>query len=233
MVQKGPDQPKMVPNGQKHFKWPLWCLLDPFGPLLIVDNPAMFGHFWSKIDQFWAIPSLERWPPKWKKAHHHKVSYLWPACRTPKHPVWIINMTTMNEKCKKWVNIQWRNCCFFCHFLLWMASYGPEGSFLLIFWARDDLVKVLWKWDTWKCQTNLPSLLKEASLYEKEKDKNIFKIFRSRKSDGKIVAGTKMKKRFLSGIRSDTLELWEALDIKCIVLEAPSYPCSTQTGQKG
>ena len=51
--------------------------------------------------------------------------------------------------------------------------------------------------------------------------------------DGKIVAGTKMKKRFLSGIRSDTLELWEALDIKCIVLEAPSYPCSIQTGQKG
>ena len=122
---------------------------------------------------------------------------------------------------------------FFCHFLLWIASYGPEGSFLLIFWARDDLVKVLWKWDTWKCQTNLPSLLKEASLYEKEKDKNIFKIFRSRKSDGKIVAGTKMKKRFLSGIRSDTLELWESLDIKCIVLEAPSYPCSTLTGQKG
>ena len=37
----------------------------------------------------------------------------------------------------------------------------------------------------------------------------------------------------MSGIRSENLEVWESLDIKCLVLEAPSYPCSTQTGQKG
>ena len=64
MVQKGPDGPKRVPNGQKHLGWPFWSLLDPFGPLWNVDKPAMFGHFWSKVDHFWAIPSHERWTPK-------------------------------------------------------------------------------------------------------------------------------------------------------------------------
>ena len=31
-VQKGPDGPKRVPNGQKHLGWPFWSLSDPFGP---------------------------------------------------------------------------------------------------------------------------------------------------------------------------------------------------------
>ena len=52
--------PKGVPNGQKHFGWPFWSLLDPFGPLWSVDRPAMFGHFWSKIDHFWVIPNACR-----------------------------------------------------------------------------------------------------------------------------------------------------------------------------
>ena len=41
-------------NGPKRQKWPLWN----------ADRPAMFGHFWSKMDHFWAIPSHERWTPK-------------------------------------------------------------------------------------------------------------------------------------------------------------------------
>ena len=48
MVQKGPDGPKRVPNGQKHLGWPFWSLLDPFGPLWNADRPAMFGQFGPK-----------------------------------------------------------------------------------------------------------------------------------------------------------------------------------------
>ena len=36
-----------------------------------------------------------------------------------------------------------------------IASYGSERSFLLIFSARDDLVKVSCKSDAWKCQNQL------------------------------------------------------------------------------
>ena len=39
--------------------------------------------------------------------------------------------------------------------LPWKASYGSEKSFLLIFSARDDLVKVSWKSDVGKCQNQL------------------------------------------------------------------------------
>ena len=48
---------------------------------------------------------------------------------------------------KKWL--------FFAIFLPWMARYGSETSFLLIFGARDDLVKVSWKSDARKCQNQL------------------------------------------------------------------------------
>ena len=47
MVQKGPDGPKRVPNGQKQVGWPFQSLLDSFGRLWNVDKPAMFGHFWA------------------------------------------------------------------------------------------------------------------------------------------------------------------------------------------
>ena len=43
----------------------------------------------------------------------------------------------------------------FAIILPWMASYGSERSFLLIFSARDDLVKVSWKSDARKCQNQL------------------------------------------------------------------------------
>ena len=61
MAQNGPDGPKRVPNGQKHLGWPFWTLLDPFGPLWNVDKPAMFGHFWSKMDHFWRLPAMDLW----------------------------------------------------------------------------------------------------------------------------------------------------------------------------
>ena len=39
-----------------------------------------------------------------------------------------------------------------------MASYGSEISFLLVFSARDDLVKVSWKSDAQKCQNQVTLL---------------------------------------------------------------------------
>ena len=40
---------------------------------------------------------------------------------------------------------------FIAIILPWMARYGSKRSFLLIFSARDDLVKVSWKSDAGKC----------------------------------------------------------------------------------
>ena len=48
-----------------------------------------------------------------------------------------------------------KNWPFFAIILPWMARYGSETSFLLIFSARDDLVKVSWKSDARKCQNQL------------------------------------------------------------------------------
>ena len=45
----------------------------------------------------------------------------------------------------------------FCHYP-WMASYEPERCFVLIFSVRDDLVKVSWKSDGWKCQNQVTLL---------------------------------------------------------------------------
>ena len=48
-----------------------------------------------------------------------------------------------------------KNWPFVAIILPWMASYGPERSLLLIFSARDDLVKVSWKSDARKCQNQV------------------------------------------------------------------------------
>ena len=45
-VQMGPKGSQMVKNTFR------LTILDPFGPLWNVDKPAMFGHFWSKMDHF-------------------------------------------------------------------------------------------------------------------------------------------------------------------------------------
>ena len=88
-LQSGPKGSKRDQNGQPKSFWSfgtplgsIWTLLDhfrqkwffalngqsrvwdPFGPLWQVDKPAMFGHFWSKMDHFWAITSHERWTSK-------------------------------------------------------------------------------------------------------------------------------------------------------------------------
>ena len=59
---------QMSPKGSrsKQLYWYLgpFCLLDHFVPLWNIDKPAMFDHFWSKMDHFWALPSQEQWTPK-------------------------------------------------------------------------------------------------------------------------------------------------------------------------
>ena len=51
--------------------------------------------------------------------------------------------------------IPWKKWSFFAIILPWMANYGSENSFLLIFIAGDGLVKVSWKSDAQNCQTQL------------------------------------------------------------------------------
>ena len=53
---------------------------------------------------------------------------------------------------------------FFAIILPWMASYGSEISFLLVFSARDDLVKVSWKSDAQKCQHEVTPLTLTTSV---------------------------------------------------------------------
>ena len=43
----------------------------------------------------------------------------------------------------------------FCHYLAMNGKVWVEKKFLLIFSARDDLVKVSGKSDAWKCQNQL------------------------------------------------------------------------------
>ena len=63
--------------------------------------------------------------------------------------------------------------------------YGSERSFLLMFSARDDLVKVSWKSDAWKCQNQLTppyfDLLSERyqPLYHDRHDRRSCKIHAS------------------------------------------------------
>ena len=53
-----------LPLAQKGPKWSKTLrltILVPFGPLWNVDKPAMFGHFWSKMDLFWRLPAMDLW----------------------------------------------------------------------------------------------------------------------------------------------------------------------------
>ena len=132
-------------------------LLNPFGSLCNVDKPSMLGHFWSKVDHFWAIPTPQSWTvdPRVKKGLSPGlfcIAYLQnPNTPRLKHKcgrnLWKMSQKKGQNSMRKWP--------FFAIILLWMASYGSERSFLLIFSARDDLVKVSWKSDAGKCQNQL------------------------------------------------------------------------------
>ena len=100
MVQKEPDGPQKVPNGQKHLGLPYWPLLNPFRPLLTLTSLPCWAIFGQKWTIFGPSPVMNGGPQSEKKAHHH-ISYVWPACGTSISPVWNINMFVIYEKCQK------------------------------------------------------------------------------------------------------------------------------------
>ena len=114
-------------------------LLNPFGPLCNVDKPSMLGHFWSKVDHFRAIPTPQSWTvdPRVKKSLSPGlfcIAYLQnPNTPRLKHKcgrnLWKMSQKKGQNSMRKWP--------FFAIILLWMASYGSEKSFLLIFSARE------------------------------------------------------------------------------------------------
>ena len=61
---------------------------------------TMMPTIWS--NQTGSVPSANysvmNGGPQSKKKAHHQVSYVWPACRTPKVPVWNINTHAIYEK---------------------------------------------------------------------------------------------------------------------------------------
>ena len=62
-------RPANVPKGTKMVNPSVLTIRDPFGPSWTHLGPAgptwaMFGHYWSKMDHFWTIPTRERWTPK-------------------------------------------------------------------------------------------------------------------------------------------------------------------------
>ena len=66
-----------------------------------------------------------------------------PACRTPQFPVWNMNIAAIYEQCQKYVKIPGKNGCILplsCH--EWQVMGPKEVFYVLIFSARDDLVKV-------------------------------------------------------------------------------------------
>ena len=60
-VWNGPKWSRWARKGPKWSKTLRLTILDPFGPLWNVDKPAMFGHFWSKMDHFWRLPAMDLW----------------------------------------------------------------------------------------------------------------------------------------------------------------------------
>ena len=90
MVQKGPDQPKWSKTLGS-------TIVDPFETLMSLPCLAIFGP----------SPVLYGGPESKRKAHHHQVSFVWPANRIPKHPIWNINMVAMSKigqnSMKKWL----------------------------------------------------------------------------------------------------------------------------------
>ena len=74
-------------SGQKYLgRPPFWTHLDHFGTLTSLPCLASFGPKWTI---FGPSPVIHGGHQSKKKAHH-QVSYVWPACRTPKFHVWIL-----------------------------------------------------------------------------------------------------------------------------------------------
>ena len=78
--------------------WPIKAF--PFGLVESKAGLPCLAFFGQKRALFRQTPAKTGGPESKKKVHH-QVSYMWPACRTPKPPVWNINMAAIDEKCQK------------------------------------------------------------------------------------------------------------------------------------
>ena len=129
-------------------------VFDNFGPFWITLERWQACHFWSFLVQngpFLGHPRSWMVDPRVKKAHHHVC--LW----NPKTPCLEHEYGCNLRKMTKTGQNSMTNGRFFAIILPWLASYGPERSFLVIFSARDDLVKVSCKSDARKCQNQVTS----------------------------------------------------------------------------
>ena len=100
LIQKGPDGPQRVPNGQKHFSLPFGLFrtyFDHYGTLTSLPGWAIFGPnetiFGPKRIIFGPSPFMNSGPLSKKRLITR--SPVWPACRAPKPPFWNINMAAI------------------------------------------------------------------------------------------------------------------------------------------
>ena len=134
-VQMGPKGSIMVKNTYVDHLGPFRTLLDHFGVLTSLPCLALFGPKWTI---FGPSPVMNGRPQSKKKGSSPRllcVGCLWnpKSCHKYGHNPYKMSKIGQNSM-KKWP--------FFAIILQRMASYGSKTSFLLIFSARDDLVKV-------------------------------------------------------------------------------------------
>ena len=116
----GPKWPRRAQEGSKWSKTLRLAILVPFGPFWITMEHRQACHvmpFLAQSGPFLGHPQSWTVDSKVKKKVHHQVSYVWPACRTPKHPVWDINMAAIYEHVKNRSKFR-EKWPFFCHYLV-------------------------------------------------------------------------------------------------------------------
>ena len=160
MVQKGPDGPKMGPKWSKIFRLtilvPFGPFLDHFGVLTSLPCLALFGPKWTI---FRPSPVMKGRPQSEKKGSSSCllcVGCLWnPKSCALEHKYgrnqW--KMSKMGQNSMKKMD---RFLPLSCH--EWQVM-GPKEVFNSYLVPEMNLVKVSWKLNARKCQTNLPSLL--------------------------------------------------------------------------
>ena len=159
-VWNGPKVSRWAQNGPKWSKTLWLIILVPFGPFWTTLERWQACHVWPFLVQngpFLGHPQSWTVDPKVKKGSSPGllcVACLWnPKTSRLEHKYgrnrWKMSKAGQNSM-TKWP--------FFAIILPWMASYGSEISCLLVFSARDDLVKVSWKSDAQKCQNEVTPL---------------------------------------------------------------------------
>ena len=90
--------------------------------------------------------------PQRKKKVHHQVSYMWPACGTPKPPFWNINMAPIyenvknrskfHEKMPKWFSWTKKGKTWGVGHRCQVVQNGPKWQIYLLLIIRDHKAKI-------------------------------------------------------------------------------------------